>query len=118
MSKQIFLALAAGFAAAAAAFEGGDEIADTPNGDTAAPAAGKRRGRPPGGGAAGTTTGDAGATAGVKTFEELRAAIAPLIEAGQGEDVKKVIAKYGAALKDIPADKQPAFLKDIEAMSY
>jgi hypothetical protein len=52
-----------------------------------------------------------------KTYEQLRDLISPLVQDGKGEEVKKIIAKYGSSLKDIPADKHAAFEKDIEALS-
>jgi len=55
-----------------------------------------------------------------KTYEELQAIIRPLVEAGQGADVKKVIAKYGENLKAVSEKPQhhAAFDKDIAALSY
>lgn len=58
-----------------------------------------------------------------KTYEELRALIAPLVKDGQGEEVKKVIAKYDPdsnppSLKTMPAKNHAAFEKDIAALSY
>tara|TARA_R110000868_G_scaffold102236_2_gene281565 strand:- start:222 stop:596 length:375 start_codon:yes stop_codon:yes gene_type:complete len=53
-----------------------------------------------------------------KTYEEMREAIKPLVEEGRGEEVKKVIAKYSeGGLKELPVDKQGAFIKDIEALT-
>lgn len=92
---------------------------ETSNASTSeAPAGGEApkrgRGRPPGGG--GSSEPDKGS--GVKTYEELRAIVQPLIEGGQGPDVKKVVAKYSASgLKDLKAEDQPAFLKDIDALT-
>lgn len=55
-----------------------------------------------------------------KSYEELRALIEPLVKGGQGEDVKKVIAKYGANLKEVSTKPQThaAFEKDLAALSY
>lgn len=55
-----------------------------------------------------------------KSYEELRALIEPLVKGGQGEDVKKVIAKYGENLKDIATKPgtHAAFEKDLAALSY
>ena len=55
-----------------------------------------------------------------KTYEELQALIRPLVEAGQGADVKLVIAKYGENLKAVAAkpETHAAFEKDISALSY
>lgn len=54
-----------------------------------------------------------------KTYEELRALIEPLVKAGQGEDVKKIIAKYSeAGLKGMESKNHAAFEKDIAALSY
>lgn len=57
---------------------------------------------------------------GGKSYEELRALIEPLVKGGQGEDVKKVIAKYGANLKEVSTKPQThaAFEKDLAALSY
>lgn len=55
-----------------------------------------------------------------KTYEELRALIEPLVKAGQGEDVKKVIAKYAANLKELATkpEHHAAFEKDLAALAY
>jgi hypothetical protein len=54
-----------------------------------------------------------------KTYDELRALIKPLVEGGQGEEVKKVIAKYSPnGLKNMEAKHHAAFEKDIAALSY
>jgi len=53
-----------------------------------------------------------------KTYEELRDLIKPLVEEGRGEEVKKVISKYGSSLKEIDAKHHAAFEKDIAALSY
>lgn len=56
---------------------------------------------------------------GGKTYEELRAIIEPLVKGGQGEEVKKVIAKYSqAGLKGIEAKHHAAFEKDIQGLAY
>lgn len=80
----------------------------------------KRRGRPPGSGAAGAATPPAGdTTTDADRFQGNRALIDPLVKDGQGEEVKKVIAKYSkTGLKDIPAASQADFEKDIEALNY
>ncbi len=90
-----------------------------------APAAGgeapKRRGRPPGGGTpAAATAGDTSTgPTDAERFEKNRALIKPLIDAAQGEDVKKVISKYSkSGLKDLPAESQAAFETDIAALTY
>lgn len=85
------------------------------------PAPAKRRGRPPG------TTAPAEAKAEApaeeekkvvgKTIEELRSLIEPLVKGGQGDDVKKVIAKYAPKLGEIDPKDHGAFQKDIEALS-
>lgn len=64
------------------------------------------------------TPAEAESTEGGKTYEELRALIKPLVEGGQGAEVKQVIAKYGASLKDIPAKHHAAFEKDLAALGY
>lgn len=55
-----------------------------------------------------------------KTYEELRALIGPLVKAGQGEDVKKVIAKYAANLKELETkpEHHASFEKDLAALAY
>lgn len=54
-----------------------------------------------------------------KTYDELRALIAPIVKDGQGEEVKKVIAKYSeTGLKGMEAKHHAAFEKDIQALSY
>lgn len=53
-----------------------------------------------------------------KTYEELRALIKPLVEGGQGAEVKQVIQKYAASLKEIQPKDHAAFEKDIAALSY
>ena len=52
------------------------------------------------------------------TFADLRLLIKPLVEGGQGGDVKKIINKYAPCLQEITDDKKAAFVKDIEALSY
>lgn len=52
-----------------------------------------------------------------KTIEELRALIEPLVKSGQGDDVKKVIAKYAPKLGEIEPKDHAAFAKDIEALN-
>lgn len=81
----------------------------------------KRRGRPPGSAAPAETKAEAPAEeekkpAG-KTIEELRSLIEPLVKDGQGDDVKKVIAKYAPKLSEIDPKDHAAFLKDIEALN-
>lgn len=121
MNKNQLLALAAFITTLANEGECGEAT------ETTTAAAGKRRGRPPG-----TATPPATETAPPaqettaaetvtgKTYEELQAIIRPLVESGQGADVKKVIAKYGESLKDISTKPQhhTAFEKDIAALSY
>lgn len=55
-----------------------------------------------------------------KTYEQLRAIIEPVVKNGQGEEVKKVIAKYAPNLKELADLPQhhPAFEKDITALTY
>lgn len=60
-------------------------------------------------------------TEGVKTYDELRAMIEPLVKAGQGPDVKTVIAKYAeGGLKELATkpEHHAAFEKDLAALSY
>lgn len=122
MSKYAFLGiasilLAAGNAAKAHAETVQDTMGpeSTPEGEPRKP-----RGRP-----AGTTNKvEETATTGPNDEERLAAnkqLIAPLVAApaSQGEEVKKVIAKYSATgLKGLPADKQADFEKDIAALTY
>lgn len=55
-------------------------------------------------------------------YQKLRAIIEPLVKGGQGEDVKKVIAKYATnnppTLKGIDVKHHAAFEKDIAALAY
>lgn len=55
-----------------------------------------------------------------KTYEELKAIIKPVVEAGNGEDVKKVIAKYATNLKALEGkpEHHEAFEKEIAALVY
>lgn len=53
-----------------------------------------------------------------KSYEELRALIKPLVEGGQGAEVKAVIGKYAASLKEIQPKDHAAFEKDLAALSY
>jgi hypothetical protein len=56
-----------------------------------------------------------------KTYDELRALIAPVVKDGQGQEVKKIIKKYageGGSLKTLEAKHHAAFEKDIAALSY
>lgn len=117
MTKNQLLALAAFITTLAN--EG--ECTETSTTAAAGEATGKRRGRPP------TTEKSPDTektqepeTVSGKTYEELQAIIRPLVESGQGADVKKVIAKYGESLKDISTKPQhhTAFEKDIAALSY
>lgn len=120
-------AAATALAAAATALVSGDNscgnVAATPSTDDApaqdeAPAPAKRRGRPPGGAAPAETKPEPEAEQKVgKTLEELRALIEPLVKGGQGDEVKKVIAKYAPKLSEIDPKDHAAFSKDIEALS-
>jgi len=123
MKAAIIALCAAASALANAALELAQHFGDndTPEaGDTDTPAAAattatRGRGRPPK--AATAETPAPAATVG-KSYDELRALIQPLVEDGKGEDVKKIVAKYSSTgLKDLPADKQAAFVKDIEALT-
>jgi hypothetical protein len=56
-----------------------------------------------------------------KTYEDLKALIAPLVKDGQGEEVKKVIKKYageGGSLKTLESKHHASFEKDIQALAY
>lgn len=58
-----------------------------------------------------------------KTYEELKAAIEPIIKSGQGAEVKKLIAKYDPdaatpSIRTMPAKNHEAFLKDLAPLSY
>lgn len=91
----------------------------------------KRRGRPPAATPATTETSvETAAPEPEKTPEPApentdeerylsnRALIEPIVKANKGLEVKKVINKYAPSLKEIPADKQAAFVKDMEALTY
>jgi hypothetical protein len=118
---------AAGAVLSALAAEYSGDIPETPEPETPAPK--KPRGGKAVAGAAGPTE-PATATETVaepaaaaegegKSYEELRALIAPLVKDGQGEEVKKIIAKYSdSGLKGMEAKHQAAFEKDIAALSY
>jgi len=90
--------------------------------DTEAPKRG--RGRPPGGSAAPAKSAEQAPEAPAEDdaaarFEANRALIKPLVDDSQGEDVKKVIAKYSKdGLKALPLEHQAAFEKDLAALSY
>lgn len=116
MSKTALVAIAAALVAIAQELD--PEQANGAAPETGGEAPAKRRGRPPGSGAATGETTAPTAAAG-KTYDELKALIQPLVEAGQGEDVKKVIGKYSSTgLKDIPAKDHAQFEKDLAALSY
>lgn len=123
MSKYTFLGLAAILSAGGAAAKAYADGAEEPAPATGAPADGepakRGRGRPPGGSAApAEPAGGAGPTD-AERFEANRALIKPLVDAGQGEEVKKVIAKYSkTGLKDLPAASQTLFDLDIAALAY
>jgi hypothetical protein len=56
-----------------------------------------------------------------KSYEDLKALIAPLVKEGKGEEVKKVIKKYageGGSLKTLEAKHHASFEKDIAALAY
>lgn len=60
---------------------------------------------------------------GGKTYEELKAIIAPLVASGEGLQVKAIIKKYDPestppSLKTMPAKNHAAFEKDIQALTY
>lgn len=61
----------------------------------------------------------AGATAaGGKPESELRELIQPLVDAGRGAEVKKLITKHGGTrLSDLPAAAHAAFIRDIEGLT-
>ncbi len=135
-------AAATALAAAATALVSGAEVTtcatlppaastdDAPPQQEEAPAPTKKRGRPPG--TAAPTPEAPAPTDAVKpesepeakkpevtgmSLEELQALIKPLIEDGQGADVKKVITKYATKLAEIDAKDHAAFAKDIQALS-
>jgi len=125
MTKYSFLGLAAIFLAAgnaAKAYAEGNEApandntpASTGDGGEEAP---KRRGRPPGKPAEEKQP-ETPAQDDAARFQANRDLIKPLVDAGQGQDVKNVIAKYSkTGLKDIPAASQADFEKDIAALAY
>lgn len=123
MSKYIFLGVAAILAGAASAAKAFAEGAEEPAGADKSPDAGgettkRGRGRP-----AAADKSPEGATAGGPTdaerLESNKALIKPLVDDGQGEEVKKIIAKYSkTGLKDLPAANQADFEKDIAAISF
>jgi len=52
-------------------------------------------------------------------WEANKQRILPLAQAGHGLAIKNIVAKYSATgMKDIPADKQAAFEKDLEALTF
>lgn len=118
---------AAGSLLNAFAAEFGEGVSETSSPETPAPKRGKKAAAP-----AATTEPPADpvveppavpeepATTGEgKTYEELRALIEPLVKGGQGEEVKKVIAKYSqSGLKGMEAKHHASFEKDIQALSY
>ena len=135
MSKYAFLGLAAILCAAGNAAKAYADGTEAPADSTTSPAgdeAPKRRGRPPGSGAAAPADNTApagGATAEddtAKRLEKNRALIEPFVKGdpakgieAQGEKVKKIISQYSqSGLAGLPADKQAAFEKDLDALSY
>jgi hypothetical protein len=113
MTKNILLIIAGAITTIANLF--GSEHSEMPTGTPDAGAGGdapKRRGRPPGATAAAAEEPE---TKG-KTLDELKELVKPLIEDGQRAEVQAIIKKYGSSLSQIPADKQAAFVKDIEAL--
>lgn len=122
MSKYTFHGLAAIFLAAGNAAKAyADGAEESAPGDTTAATetpSGRGRGRPK----KEEPVNNAGAAAGVSDatrFETNKVLIEPLIKSGQGAAVKAVIAKFSTTgLKDIPADKQDDFEKDIDALTY
>lgn len=119
MSKYLFLGIAAIASAIATSAKAYAESAEDPSAGDGEPAK-PRRGRPPGGTPAGEPAGG-GATGptDAERLESNKALIKPLVESGNGEEVKKVIAKYSkTGLKDITAADQKAFETDIAALSY
>lgn len=116
---------AAGSLLNAFATEFGEGVSETSSpAETPAPKKGKKTTPPPVETPTETTATEAAAeepaaTEGGKTYEELRAIIEPLVKGGQGEEVKKVIAKYSqAGLKGMEAKHHAAFEKDIAALAY
>lgn len=125
MTKNTLLAIAA-FAAAIAntakelAGDAGETTPESPATPPAEPATTKRRGRP-----ANTETPapaepekeKPAAPAEGKTEAELREIATPLIQDGRGEEVKKLVVKYGGTkFADLPAANHTAFIRDIEAL--
>lgn len=54
-----------------------------------------------------------------KSLDELKALIAPAVQAGVGAEVKKLIAKHGGSqLADLPPENHAAFAKDVEGLVY
>jgi len=121
MKKSTLIAIAAALAAIAAELDTTGAVAaindetDTPDNDTQETTPAPTSGR----GSRGPRKPKEEAEAPVgKTLDELKAIIKPLIDDARGDEVKKIIAKYGASLKEIPAEKHADFIKDIDAISY
>lgn len=124
MSKYTFLGLAAILIAAgnaAAAYANGTEEPAAPAGDAGdgGEPAKRPRGRPAGTGTGKTDAGTGTGPTDAERFVSNQALIKPLVDGNQGDDVKKVIAKYSkTGMKDVPAASQADFEKDIAALSY
>lgn len=116
MSKYLFLGFAAIAIAAGNAAKAYADGTEEPSAGSATPDPDKpRRGRPPAGEKPpeGGTPGPTDEARLLKNKE----LIAPLTKSGKGEEVKAVIGKYSkTGLKDLPADNQAAFEKDIAAL--
>ena len=117
-TKTTILALASAAAALATAASsiaeelgGGNASAASETTTTTAPPEGKKRGRPA------APSGEDKPE--YKTLDELKEIIAPLVKDSRGADIKKLLKDtYGVdGMKDLPGEKQAAFLKDIEALS-
>jgi len=119
MNKYVILGLAAILTAAGTAAKGYAEgAAEDPAAPAGEPTDKPRRGRPPAGETKTPENAPAGPTD-AERFEKNRELIKPLVEGGQGAEVKTVIAKYSkTGLKDIPATSQADFEKDLSALSY
>jgi hypothetical protein len=99
----------------------GQPAQETPESPATPEPAKPRRGRPPADAAPVTPAPEPekpATPAGAKTEDELRALCTPLIGDGRGEEVKKLLTKYGGnKFADLPAVNHAAFVRDIEALT-
>lgn len=111
MKKSTLIAIAAALSAIALELTGEEAAAEENGSETPASPNKRGPGRPRGGGSSEPEKPK------TKTFEELRAICKPLMEGGQGAEVKKLVEKYSpTGLKDLKPEDQVDFLRDIEAL--